>query len=121
MYTGGWPKSEVPASSAHMPINTRVAGGYGAVSALDARTGALRWQFKLDNVPEAGILTTASNLLFAGSRDGIFYALDARNGAPLWKMNLGANLWSGAVTFRTRGRQYVTVTAGASLYTFTLR
>jgi alcohol dehydrogenase (cytochrome c) len=34
---------------------------------------------------ESGILTTASDLLFVGGREGNFFALDARTGAALWR------------------------------------
>ena len=34
-----------------------------------------------DRVTDAGILTTASDLLFAGGREGYFYALDAETGS----------------------------------------
>ena len=41
---------------------------------------------------EAGILTTASDMLFSGGRDGSFYALDARTGKLLWQTNLGPSV-----------------------------
>ena len=37
------------------------------------------------DVTEAGILTTASDVLFSGGHEGYFFALDARNGKLLWK------------------------------------
>jgi glucose dehydrogenase len=40
---------------------------------------------------ESGVLTTASDLLFTRSREANFLALDARNGALLWKVRLGGN------------------------------
>ena len=46
----------------------------------------------MNDVTDAGVLTTASDLLFSGGREGYFFALDARNGALLWKATLGA--WS---------------------------
>lgn len=38
----------------------------------------------------AGIMTTASNVLFSGSGEGHFFALDARTGNLLWKTQLGS-------------------------------
>jgi alcohol dehydrogenase (cytochrome c) len=69
---------------------------------------------------ESGVLTTASDLLFAGGREGHFFALDARNGALLWKMNLGGTVASGPVTFMADGRQYVAVCGDTALYVFGL-
>ncbi len=95
---------------------------YSAVRAIDPLTGEKKWDFRLD-VPstEAGILTTASDLLFSGGRDGQFYALDARTGKALWQTNLGPSVSAGPMTFSVNGKQYVSVQAGAALFTFTLR
>ena len=41
------------------------------------------------DVTDAGMLTTASDLLFSGGREGYFFALDARSGALLWKATVG--------------------------------
>ena len=63
------------------PINQRKEDeGYGAVRAFDPKTGEQKWEFKMLDVTDAGILTTASDVLFSGGREGYFYALDARNG-----------------------------------------
>ena len=56
-----------------------------------------------------------------GGRDGAFYALDARDGKLLWQTNLGPSVASGPMTFSVAGKQYVSVQAGSSLFTFTLR
>jgi glucose dehydrogenase len=47
-----------------------------------------------------------------------FQALDARTGALLWKTNLGGPINSGPMTYRVGNRQYVSVIAGLSLFTF---
>ena len=44
----------------------------------------------MHNVTDSGILTTASDLLFTGGREGYFPALDARTGELLWKSSLGS-------------------------------
>ena len=75
----------------------------------------------MNDVTDAGILTTASDLLFSGGREGYFFALDARNGALLWKALVGGTVASGPMTYSVGGRQYVAVAAGNSLFTFALR
>jgi alcohol dehydrogenase (cytochrome c) len=95
--------------------------GYGAVRAIDPKTGEKKWEFKMADVTDAGILTTASDLLFSGGRDGYFFALDARDGALLWKTSLGAAVISGPMTYSVGGKQYVAVNAGNCLFTFALR
>ena len=75
----------------------------------------------MHDVTDAGILTTASDLLFSGGREGDFLALDARTGNVLWKATVGGQVSSGPMTYSVGGRQYVAVAAGSSLFTFALR
>ena len=94
--------------------------GYGAILAIDPLTGLRRWEYKMVDFTDAGVLTTASDLLFSGGREGDVYALDARTGARLWKFTVGGQVQSGPMTYAIRGRQYVAVSAGSSLYAFAL-
>ncbi|HXJ39605.1 MAG TPA: PQQ-binding-like beta-propeller repeat protein, partial [Bryobacteraceae bacterium] len=89
-------------------VNYRTeAEGYGAIRALDPKTGEKKWDFKMVNYTESGVLTTASDLLFGGGMEGTFVALDARNGNVLWHVNLGGTVSSGPITYAVDGRQYV--------------
>jgi alcohol dehydrogenase (cytochrome c) len=100
--------------------NVLGAEPYGAVKAIEATTGTVKWEFKEETSSNAGILTTATGLVFTGTHDGYFYALDARIGKPLWKFQTGAQINGGAVTYLVDGKQYVAVAAGAGLFTFAL-
>jgi alcohol dehydrogenase (cytochrome c) len=109
--------------------------GFGAVRAIDPTTGERRWQFVLnDALFDSGILTTASNLLFAGvvgdnfsgpsaSRrlDGYFYALDAKTGARLWRTSLAGSVYGSPITYMAGRTQYVAISAGNLLFAFALR
>ena len=95
--------------------------GNGAIVAIDPHTGQAKWKFPQFDVSEAGILTTASDLLFSGSRDGYFQALDARTGTLLWRASLGGNVVMAPVTYQAAGRQFVSVIAGHTLTTFGIR
>jgi outer membrane protein assembly factor BamB len=74
----------------------------------------------MTDLTDAGILTTASDLLFSGGREGYFFALDARTGAPLWKVTVGGAVASGPITYAVSGRQYVSVAAGNAVFAFAL-
>src|SRR6187399_1150258 len=104
------------------PINdwTDVVG-HGSVIALDPQTMQRKWTFKQYDVTDGGILTTATDLLFTGGREGYFYALDARSGDVLWKASLGGQIVNGPITYAIDGKQYVAVISGNSLYAFGLR
>jgi alcohol dehydrogenase (cytochrome c) len=124
VYTSGIPRFTVPRdlqSWQRQPVNQRKEDeGYGAVRAVDPRTGDLKWEYKMSDFTDGGILATASDLVFTGGREGYFVALDARTGAPLWKFSVGGVVASGPMTYSVGGRQYVAVAAGSSLFAFAL-
>lgn len=120
-YSGGTPRDPVPMVGAAQVNLRKEEEGFGAIRAIDPKTGERKWEYKMSEFTEAGILTTASDLLFTGGREGYFFALDARNGELLWKAALGGSIASGPITFLVGGRQYVAVSAGNSLFTFALR
>jgi alcohol dehydrogenase (cytochrome c) len=88
---------------------------------VDIQTGVVKWKFDMSDVTDGGILSTATDLVFGGGREGTFYALDARTGAMLWKAALGGAIAAGPATYLVNGRQYVTIAAGSSVFTFALR
>ena len=103
---------------------------YGALLALDPRTGNKSWEFRREGSWfSSGALTTASGLVFTGTRvvarpptaEGTFYALDAATGQPLWQVPLPGATQSGAMSYALDGKQFVTITAGSTLLAFALR
>ena len=124
VYTSGIPRFTVPRdlqSWQRQPVNQRKEDeGYGAVRAIDPHTGDLKWEYKMTDFTDGGILTTASDLVFTGGREGFFVALNARTGVPLWKFSVGGVVASGPMTYSVGGRQYVAVAAGNSLFAFAL-
>lgn len=106
---------------------------FTAVRALIPQSGELKWEYKLNAgnslnqclglscAGASGILTTASDVLFAGGREGNFVALDARNGTLLWKVLLGGQINMGPITYSVDGKQYVAVNSGNALFVFGLR
>jgi alcohol dehydrogenase (cytochrome c) len=97
------------------------ATGTGAIIALDPRTGDAKWKFAMTDVTDSGVLTTVSDLLFTGGREGYFQALDARTGVLLWKTNLGGQIVNGPISYEVGGKQYVATIAGLNLVAFALR
>ncbi len=95
---------------------------FSSIIAMDPNTGERKWTFKLSaNSTEGGVLTTASNLLFAGGRDGQFVALDARDGKLLWETSLGPSVSAGPMTYMVNGKQYLSIQCGSALFTFALK
>jgi alcohol dehydrogenase (cytochrome c) len=103
-------------------VNRRLPSeGTGAILALDPKTGEPRWTYPMADVTDAGVLTTASDLVFSGGREGFFFALDARTGALLWKGAVAGIVQSGPMSYAVNGRQYVAVAAGNTLYGYAIR
>jgi alcohol dehydrogenase (cytochrome c) len=117
--TGAIPGGDNPGTTRQGPINTYTSEvAHGAVAAIDPETGKKKWTFDMYDVNTSGILTTASDLLFVGGREGHFQALDARSGKLLWKVNLGGEITAGPMSFQVDSDQYVAVTAGNGLFVF---
>jgi alcohol dehydrogenase (cytochrome c) len=89
--------------------------GHGAIRALNPKTGDKVWEYKLHTKPWAGVLSTAGKVVFGGSDEGYFFALDAETGKERWRQNLGGILRANPVTFLSRGKQMVAIAAGSSI------
>jgi alcohol dehydrogenase (cytochrome c) len=119
-YTGGTARAPTPSITRERFIKWGPDWGYGVVRALNPTTGEKVWDYKMRDVSDAGILTTATDLLFSGNREGYFFALDAKTGKELWKRYLGGAVANSPIAYQVDGKQYVTVAAGHSLFTFAL-
>lgn len=93
---------------------------WGAIKALEAETGEIKWEFKLLSPPWAGVLSTAGNLVFSGSDEGNFYALDARTGKALWDFQTGGQVIANPVSFNIDGHQCIAIAADRVLFVFSL-
>ncbi len=90
--------------------------------ALDLQTGKIAWEYEQSGPGDswAGILGTASGLLFFGDNDGAFSALDAKTGRPLWHFPLNQHLHASPMTYSVRGKQYIAMASGGNIVAFAL-
>ncbi len=119
-FTGGTARGPFPSLTREPFIKWDPEWGYGVVRAINPATGMPAWDYKMRDVSDAGILTTAGDILFSGNREGYFFALDAKTGKELWKRYLGSHVAASPITYTVDGKQYVSVAAGHSLFTFSL-
>jgi alcohol dehydrogenase (cytochrome c) len=97
---------------------------YGALKAIEATTGKIRWEFRQQvpgtTSPNAGVMTTASGLVFSGTREGYFFALDAQTGKSLWQFMTGGAIYGSTISYAVDGKQQVAIASGSSIYVFGL-
>jgi PQQ-dependent dehydrogenase (methanol/ethanol family) len=89
-------------------------GGYrGVFSAWDPVGGAEVWSIKEDFPVWSGALATAGDVVFYGTMDGWFKAVNARTGDVLWQFKTGSGIIGQPVTYRgPDGKQYVAILSG---------
>jgi alcohol dehydrogenase (cytochrome c) len=119
-FTGGTTRSPIPPITRDPFLKRNPADGYGVVRALNPQTGEKVWEYRMQDVSDGGLLATAADLLFSGNREGYFFALEARTGKPLWRRYLGGQVAASPITYAVDGKQYVSIAAGNSLFTFGL-
>jgi alcohol dehydrogenase (cytochrome c) len=91
------------------------------IKALDPETGKTMWDFKIfQGSLSNGVLATGGNLLFASTRDGYLSALDAKNGAPLWRFQTGGAHAASPMSYAIGDRQYIALSAGNVVFAFAL-
>jgi alcohol dehydrogenase (cytochrome c) len=102
-------------------VRPREQKNFGALRAIDPVTATVKWEFRYTSVSGAGVLTTASGIVFGGDGDGNIMAFDSRTGKNLWHYQLGFSMRSTAgTTYMLDGRQYLLVPAGSMLTAFAL-
>lgn len=89
-------------------------GGHrGVLTAWDPVRRRKAWEVKEDLPLWSGALTTAGDLVFYGTMDGWFKAVDAASGKLLWRFKTGSGIIGQPISYRgPDGRQYVAVLSG---------
>ena len=91
-------------------------GLWGMVKAIDLETREVIWTKRQFAPPASGNLTTDSGLLFSGSVDRYFRAVDQSDGSVLWQQRLDNSPSSYPITYRVDGKQYVAVATNAGSF-----
>ena len=84
----------------------------GSLQAIDPTTGEWKWEYKNDAPLWGGVMTTAGGLVFFGTPEGEFLALDDETGETLWSFQTGSGIVGQPVTWEMDGEQYVSVVSG---------
>lgn len=87
---------------------------WGRVAAVNVDTGKMAWKFDTAQPLIGGALATAGDLVFYGEGNGLFRALDARNGKLLWEYQCGAGANAMPVSYTVKDRQYIAMGCGGN-------
>jgi alcohol dehydrogenase (cytochrome c) len=90
--------------------------------ALDIQTGKVAWEYPQAGEGETwgGTLATAGGLVFFCEDSGLFMAVDAESGKPLWSFQANQNWHASPMTYEFDGRQFVTIASGQTVISFGL-
>lgn len=90
------------------------AGGYmGAFIAWDAAAGRRVWEIHERYPVWSGSVVTAGDVVFYGTLDGMFKAVDARSGKQLWRFKLGSGIVGSPISYLgPDGKQYIAICDG---------
>jgi PQQ-dependent dehydrogenase (methanol/ethanol family) len=105
--------SGTPYVGANVRMKAGPGGHRGEFTAWDPTARKKAWSVR-ENFPVwSGALATAGDVVFYGTMDGWFKALDARSGKLLWQFKAASGIIGQPVSYRgPDGRQYVAVLAG---------
>lgn len=86
----------------------------GELVAWDIANAKEVWGIKEPDFPVySGVLATGGDLIFYGTMDGWFRAVDAHKGTVLWQTKLASGIVGDPITFKgPDGRQYVAIYSG---------
>jgi len=102
-----------PYVGAELKMKPGPGGNRGLLTAWDPAAARPAWQIKEDLPVWSGTLATAGDVVFYGTMDGWFKAVDARNGTLLWQFKTGSGIVGQPITYRgPDGKQYVAVLSG---------
>jgi alcohol dehydrogenase (cytochrome c) len=94
---------------------------YGALRAIDPLTGERKWEVKYDLPGWAGVMSTASGLVFSADHAGKFMAVDSTTGKVLYSYETGGPTFAPPTTYMLDGKQYVFQPSGSTVTAFALR
>jgi len=102
-----------PFVAANVRMYPGPGGHRGEFTAWDVSNAKAVWKLKEDFPVWSGALVTAGDVVFFGTMDGWFKAVDARNGNLLWQFKVGSGIIGQPVAYKgPDGKQYVAVLSG---------
>ena len=90
-------------------------GVWGGLAAFNPTSNKVVWYSKIKFNVSSGLLATSTNLIFYGTLDRWFKAVDAQTGNDLWQLQVGSGVVGNVFTYGNKGKQYIGVISGLSV------
>jgi len=102
-----------PYVGAEVHMKPGPGGNRGVLTAWDPVMRRPTWEIP-ENFPVwSGTVVTAGDIVFYGTMDGWFKAVDARTGKPLWQFKVDSGIISQPISYKgPDGHQYIAVLSG---------
>ena len=102
-----------PYVGANVVYRAGPGGHQGELTAWDPVAAKPRWKITEKFPVWSGTVVTAGDLVFYGTMEGWFKAVDARSGNVVWQFKTGSGIIGQPVTYRgPDGHQYVAILSG---------
>jgi len=102
-----------PYLGAEVTMYAGPGGHRGVFGAWDPEKARMAWAIKERFPVWSGALATAGDVVFYGTMEGWFKAVDARSGALLWQYKTGSGIIGQPISYRgPDGKQYIAVMSG---------
>jgi len=102
----------LPYVFANVAMKPNKPGALGIVKAFDVVSGKSKWEIEEKFPVWSGTLNTSGGLVFYGTLDGFFRAVDKETGKVLWSTKLPSGIIGNPITYKANGSQYVSVFSG---------
>lgn len=102
----------IPYFFANVAMKAETPGNLGNFKAFDVTTGKTKWVIHEKFPTWGGALVTDGGLVFYGTLDGWFRAVDKDTGKILWSKKLASGIIGNPITYKVAGHQYVSVLCG---------
>ena len=93
---------------------------WGKAIAIDPSTGNIKWEHRVVSPPWGGLMSTAGNVVFGGTIEGVIFALNATTGERLWTFASNGPVYGTAISYLADGKQFVSIPAGDVIVTLGL-
>lgn len=85
---------------------------YGLLTAIDVKTGQVKWRYRDPRPMMAGVVSTAGGVLFTSNQEGEALALDQATGERLWSFRMGGGSRGQPIVYEIDGKTYVAIPSG---------